>query len=825
MRKGQISFFLAFFFLAFLTGTVMLINLGLLIKAKINLQNAVDAAAYSGASVQARHLTKIAWLNFELRNTYKEWMFRYYVIGSLNTISGKKDDLENNSSMNFKVASSLSSPMKDQFNFPSICLFYSNNNSGNICSIYSSSGLPKYSDLPIPGAGDTLKNFYNSLYSLASYSCTKQSRLNYLSALLWSYHVPSVEDDPVLFEELPHIQTDQLGAFPQAIDLSFRIRNLEYMVNESPRINGICKNPSSVDFCSESIDNYQGSADQSHERFVKAYYSAYRNLGNDWDQLIKESFTLKELSPKEFQEASLKNLSNLLLPTDKRTKYYLDLKLYLMNLSVFYSSFVSSDQSNNAAQCDVTKTALPVPGYPMGFFKNPNVITYYAVSGEALFKGLFHPFKKPLKLVAYSSAKPFGGRIGPQLFKDEGDYVVPRNDNFRSYNFGVGLDLYTVKNPYNLNQIYSSTNYMPGLPIPFNDSFFISKPVESLGGWTTPSKFFIPNMNYDFIDNSKYVNANMPFFIAHPGEEEEFKGGLFNSSQFKKLKNILDLSNNTLTEQSIRDSLLIVRQPTLWDALNYLIPTSNELNKNLQIESFGLPLVDKNSMILNAPLYGTKLYPSKEVLLNSLSEYIQSQTPAIEEYVNSLKLVSQSILNSAAGNDVNNYVDASKGLYDGGLKPTCKSMAGNFLYFYTGDENYLQNALNCPLSLKERLNKFWDLDNKSFSRKNYHMINYKQENLSLSKKYFSAFFPTKNQGTDSEGNFVHPILGSVENTLKNFYSVKFISTNSLIISGKAYTESSSDVEIYSEGKLYENTKQNFFLNPLKENNFKKSSIF
>ena len=64
------------------TLTALVINVGLFVKAKINLQNAVDAAAFSGAAVQARQLSSISYINWEMRNTYKEWMFKYYVLGN-----------------------------------------------------------------------------------------------------------------------------------------------------------------------------------------------------------------------------------------------------------------------------------------------------------------------------------------------------------------------------------------------------------------------------------------------------------------------------------------------------------------------------------------------------------------------------------------------------------------------------------------------------------------------------------------------------------------------------------------------------------------------
>ena len=82
-QNGQLTVFLAIGLTIFLTMTAFIINVGLFVKAKINLQNATDAAAWSGASVQARQLSQIGYLNFEIRNVYKEWLFKYYVLGNL----------------------------------------------------------------------------------------------------------------------------------------------------------------------------------------------------------------------------------------------------------------------------------------------------------------------------------------------------------------------------------------------------------------------------------------------------------------------------------------------------------------------------------------------------------------------------------------------------------------------------------------------------------------------------------------------------------------------------------------------------------------------
>ncbi len=83
-ERGQISIFFASSLIVLISIIAFVINIGLFVKAKINLQNATDASAYAGAAVQARMLNRIGFMNWEMRNNYKEWMFKYYVLGNLN---------------------------------------------------------------------------------------------------------------------------------------------------------------------------------------------------------------------------------------------------------------------------------------------------------------------------------------------------------------------------------------------------------------------------------------------------------------------------------------------------------------------------------------------------------------------------------------------------------------------------------------------------------------------------------------------------------------------------------------------------------------------
>ena len=134
------SIFFGVMIMIVVTLTALVINVGLFVKAKINLQNAVDAAAFSGAAVQARQLSNISYINWEMRNIYKEWMFKYYILGQKGMSATIRDKINdgnlNPGKMNFRLRPFYRSGEAgydpdafDPFNVPSICVKHSGQNS------------------------------------------------------------------------------------------------------------------------------------------------------------------------------------------------------------------------------------------------------------------------------------------------------------------------------------------------------------------------------------------------------------------------------------------------------------------------------------------------------------------------------------------------------------------------------------------------------------------------------------------------------------------------------------------------------------------------
>src|ERR1700757_92816 len=93
-EKGQVSVMIAIMISTFVLLLAFVINTGMLVNAKINLQNAADLAAYAGAAVQARQLNEISYLNYEMRRQYKKFLFRYYVMGNMSQDTFPRTDGE-----------------------------------------------------------------------------------------------------------------------------------------------------------------------------------------------------------------------------------------------------------------------------------------------------------------------------------------------------------------------------------------------------------------------------------------------------------------------------------------------------------------------------------------------------------------------------------------------------------------------------------------------------------------------------------------------------------------------------------------------------------
>lgn len=830
-EKGQLSIFLGITVSVIITMLAFIINVGLFVKAKINLQNAVDAGAWSGAAVQARQLTNIAYMNWELRNTMKEWMFKYYVLGQMGLTKLRMSALPASGLMDFtlKIFDPANSPAdSDVYNLPTTCIHFGSPN--NICEIYNIPGIPRFPTVGLPGISERHESFLNSIRDIKSKDCSTRSIINQGTSVLWAYGTGSN-----IFPDAPEVGADRIGAWPEAIEIAFRIRNLEAMVNRPAISDGMCRDQSGATSCDNTLTTLQQQfTNPINERPIKALMGAYRNLGGGifkrvgGEDEFTTSFVLKEISPNVQSEAAPDSLSGLLIPADRTIadvpalrKTYLDLQVFPVNYVTYFTSFFQK-QDNLAGvvaegACYGTKTALPVPGYITGFSKNHEVMTYYAVKGEADFMGLFFPFAgNGIKLHAYAAAKPFGGRIGPKLFGVEsGTAVIPRADDgmSRSAPFITGVQ--------------PPANFVHGAILPANSTpaFWAKNLGDRIGGNPTAGNlvFGVPNLTYDFAsggfgDLSTQIGSAAVGIVGSGVTPDPL--GLYDARQYNLFKaNLFDVpAGGVLSATDISTSIEGARRPTRWDALNYLIPTPKRGSNNEGLDSQPVVNILSNNGVdkyhLFAPLYdanGELLYTNEDDIIQQVNNFILSNAQAIDTYTAALEAAAQEVQNQGtAVVGGSGYTDAYQSIHP--LSPinlasiggsTCTSMAEKFFFFFNGAN--ASQAPACDITpLQELLRNYFAPGGTGSGQQIYGSNGFPFETWYESsyalgpatgslatasptnRELHTAYVPGPRTGAEDDGQFIRPVDSVNLGLLKrNFYSTKLIAISKVVQGGDA----------------------------------------
>ncbi len=879
-QSGQISIFFSASLVVLITIVAFVINIGLFVKAKINLQNATDSAAFAGAAVQSRQLTTIAYLNWEMRNIYKEWMFKYYVVGNLNVKDVEDPSGATNDTISFRLRKTTDvlnvKDYNDPYNFPSVCIHLAGSQT-NLCKRYSVPGLPEFGSSNLPGAEEASRAFLNTLIGTKVLDCVDQTRLNMLVNLTWAYNILAIEGDETIVEQGPQIMADKIGAWPKAVEVAMRIRNLEFAVNRPAETSGVCssKNNSGKVNCGKEIFEIGSQNFLGNERLIKAFTSGYRNLGNDIENEMKESFTLTEIPPKVPELGSGRSASYLLVPAARAQNYkkqYLDLHLMMVNYATFYNAFVPRSTPGGgvpiSGACDVSKVAMPVPGYPLGYYKNPDVVTYYAVKGEAEFMGMFNPFgSEPVKLTAYAAAKPFGGRIGPMLFfqPPNMEFYQGRTDTAkkRSVPYIAGLDFVGTPNingpPLRLG------DFAPGAPLPINfenDYFWLKDENSPIGGYINNNdvQFGLPNLVYDYqtpFSNASYTTAtdNINMIRTANTDSEDKAIGLFSKFQMQQFKG--PNLGTDVSQEVLNNEIRRIKAPTLYESANYLIPSPDDINARLKLDSVGfIPgrkseagRISNYTAFIYAPLHSQEqddvFWKNGNDVVKTVFEFLREQKSGIVKYKRNMiqaaiEINSQGAnLASDAQGAAAGFTRAAKGVADIDFANpsldqdigSCASLAGVFLYFYYGDADLdpsmVRNTAGCPQTLGNNLRSYFSVEvaNSGFSPSHYQMdYNYNADMQRGPESLFTAYMPGPFTGVGADGIFKNPIPGSdVENETmrRNFYSTKFVQIRSLADTNQGpsnWREATSNFVMYSEGDLKTspgfNRAQKLYQNPL-----------
>ncbi|MCC7440211.1 MAG: hypothetical protein IT285_01175 [Bdellovibrionales bacterium] len=390
----------------FLLFFMFVVNVGMLVNAKINLQNAADLAAYAGASTQARLLNNISFLNYEMRRQYKKFLFRYHIVGNMAARPGSSPNLEANPACQQQV---LGGPeriwtptgcLQDNYGVPTICVIF--NSSDNFCQVAQSAALalPTATTGILDGITLALKDSIQQLELIRQSRCAHVGRMNGLIATLWLFNA-----DPDLTNLLQAVTSlgnpaetrdyqniipivKGLGLIPRMSILSHRIDTLVDYVNFPPQ----------ADATAESVNALISEKDPGGvERIALAYFTAQKTLGPTFSPGEgEEGMTLTEILP--VGGTADANLLKLNRVGGEFEVYYIEPRL---------AGGGSTDCINTPIRVNIKSLVLAVS-------KDPTVLTYYAVRLKASTRVLFSPFGR-VTLKAYAAAQPFGSRIGPPM--------------------------------------------------------------------------------------------------------------------------------------------------------------------------------------------------------------------------------------------------------------------------------------------------------------------------------------------------------------------------------------------------------------------------
>ncbi len=401
-EKGQATIMIGMMMSTFILFFAFVVNTGMLVNARINLQNAADMAAFAGAAVQARQLTQASFLNYEMRRAYKKFLFRYYVLGNL-----AQDAFPKDSSMSGADPYDFSPdyPSTKPHLVPSVCVAFNVNN--NFCKNPNLQSVLK-GDYAIRAQvglmSQALYDMASSIEDARKQNCVAIGMTNKQILLLWLFNAdlnsasisptgPQDQDFKNTARSV-EVMTRGLGLVPRLALLSRRMTMMENYLNNEPM--------SSVTYDrARALADSPTKAAQS-ERTIQAFFSAYRTLGT-------HSFPGDAIKVDELIPARGSDLANMV----KFQPMVANFDTYALEFGIGDCTNQSNPEAN-AKDCVACPSPFAIKKVTVGYYKDPSVLTYYAVRVKARAKLLFSIFGD-IEMTAYAAARPFGSRIGPQF--------------------------------------------------------------------------------------------------------------------------------------------------------------------------------------------------------------------------------------------------------------------------------------------------------------------------------------------------------------------------------------------------------------------------
>ncbi|WP_374027802.1 Tad domain-containing protein [Bdellovibrio bacteriovorus] len=400
-KRGQIALFVALIFQILFLFFAMVINVGLLVHHKINLQNSVDLAAYYGAMKQAEGMNVIAHTNYQIRQSWKLLAWRYRMLGTAGDFEEHPFDKVGGGRIRTTDDDSINPGAQNFYDSPSFCITYipfkPMPDGENTCKALSShTGINVFKIPPVlidlPSVSGRTRSLALNLRASLIERCKDFGSFNYL----------------------------MLGGFVVAfnIDQGNRALLISYlskaMSPSSPDADFFDIDGKSVKLGMENtLKNNLTAANNTSDLKMSIYNSLGHSACNGAQGAKGEPARwLKQI--KTYPGFSYIDTICTETSITPKPKMLSNVESDLPNATVADGRFRTEvDELKN--YIGIREPISDIYNYSIGVEKNPWCMAYVGVSASARPKIPFSPFGS-LEIKARAFYKPFGGRIGPWYY-------------------------------------------------------------------------------------------------------------------------------------------------------------------------------------------------------------------------------------------------------------------------------------------------------------------------------------------------------------------------------------------------------------------------
>ncbi|WP_374076261.1 Tad domain-containing protein [Bdellovibrio bacteriovorus] len=411
-RQGQVALFVALIFQILFLFFAMVINVGLLVHHKINLQNSVDLAAYYGAMKQAEGMNVIAHTNYQIRQSWKLLTWRYRMLGSAGDFEEHPFD-KRTRGLKGSDEDGINMSAEAFYNAPAFCITYIPFKpmppEENTCkSLTQFSGISVFKVPPVfidlPNVSRSVQTLSQVMRSKAFERCRDFGSLNYkiLGGFVVAYNI----DQASRMEFITHLARAMSPDDPKS----------DFYDIDGKSVREGMKNTLFNNLTSANLESMKKSED----------FEIYNSLG---DPSCNKSGAQSGAPPKwlvpikiapgfVYIDTLCEGSRDRIIPQKKM--------LQKDNKPEHYTQTAYMSAIDQLAEfIRVAAPPLESPyNFSVGVEKNPYCMAYVGASAKTSPNIPFSPFGA-VTLKARAFYKPFGGRIGPWYGKTWRSKQVP----------------------------------------------------------------------------------------------------------------------------------------------------------------------------------------------------------------------------------------------------------------------------------------------------------------------------------------------------------------------------------------------------------------